>query len=60
MDLNKEMFLVYEAVRTSGLFNMFDPRARALANEMNDLNITREQWVMIMNEYNKMKETYGN
>jgi len=58
MAVNKEMFLAYESVRESGFYNMFDPRARELANEMNDLEITRAQWVMIMNDYDKMKATY--
>jgi len=58
MAINREMFEAYEAVRECGYYNMHDPRARALANEMNDLSITRDQWVMITNDYDKMKQTY--
>lgn len=49
----KEIFLAYEAVREAGYYNMFDPRARELAEEMNDMTISRQQWADCMKNYNK-------
>lgn len=51
--LMKEIFLAYEAVRESGYYNMLDPRALALANEMNDMTITKAQWFDCMSNYEK-------
>jgi hypothetical protein len=56
--MNEEKFLAFEAVRQSGAYNMFDPRARNLANEMNDLSITKSEWVEIMQDYTNLKSKY--
>lgn len=58
MAVTKEMWFAYRGVQDAGYYNMFDPRARELANEMNDLEMTRQQWVFIMTNYNKLKEAY--
>jgi len=52
------MWFAYRGVQDAGYYNMFDPRARALANEMNDLDMTKQQWSFIMTNYSKLKETY--
>lgn len=52
------MWFAYRGVQDAGYYNMFDPRALALANEMNDLDMTRQQWGFIMSNYAKLKETY--
>lgn len=52
------MWFAYRGVQDAGYYNMFDPRARELANEMNDLEMTRQQWGFIMTNYDKLKETY--
>ena len=53
--ITAEKFEAYVAVQESGLLNMFDPRARALANEMNDLDITKDEWVDMMKNYESYK-----
>jgi hypothetical protein len=58
MAIDKDMWFAYRAVQDSGFYNMLDPRARALANEMNDLEITKQQWSFIMTNYSKLKKTY--
>jgi len=58
MAIDKDMWFAYRAVQDSGFYNMNDPRALALANEMNDLNMTRQQWVFMQTNYSKLKETY--
>ena len=58
MAITKEMWFAYRAVQDSGFYNMFDPRALALANEMNDLDMTKQQWSFIQTNYSKLKETY--
>lgn len=58
MAINKKMWGAYRAVQDTGYYNMLDPRARALANEMNDLDITADQWTFMQTNYKKLKETY--
>ena len=53
--INAEKFGAYLAVQESGYYNMLDPRARALANEMNDLDITKGEWVDMINNYESYK-----
>lgn len=56
--ISREYFGAFEAVRTSGLVNMLDPRARNLANEMNDLSISRNDWLLMISEYETLRATY--
>jgi len=51
-----EKFQAYVAVQQTGYFNMFDPRARELAEEMSDMNISKSDWVYIMKNYKSLKE----
>jgi len=53
IDITKEKFDAYKEVQMSGDFNMFDPKAR----EMTDL--TKDEWVTIMREYEKLNEAWG-
>ena len=53
VQITKEDFDEYKRVQESGMFNMFDPRAR----EMTDLS--KEEWVTIMQEYEKLDEAWG-
>ena len=53
VEITKEKFDEYKKVQMSGMFNMFDPRAR----EMTDLS--KEEWVTIMQEYEKLDEAWG-
>jgi hypothetical protein len=40
----------YEAIRASGLFNMFDPQARGLTN------MSGSEWVFCMKHYAELKQ----
>jgi len=48
-----EEFNEFEEVRQNGLYNMFDPKARELTN------LSKEQWVVIMRDYSKLKEAWS-
>lgn len=52
----REKFEAYLAVQECGYYNMFDPRARALASEMNDVEISKSEWVYIIKNYEKLSE----
>jgi hypothetical protein len=51
----KEKFEAYLAVQESGYYNMIDPRARALASEMNDIEISRADWIYLIANYSELK-----
>lgn len=51
----KEKFEVYLAVQESGYYNMIDPRARELACEMNDIEISRADWIYLIANYSELK-----
>ena len=53
IDITKEKFDEYVTVQRSGLFNMFDPQARAMTT------LTKEEWTTIMQEYKKLDEAWG-
>ena len=53
IDITKEKFDEYVTVQRSGMFNMFDPQARAMTT------LTKEEWVKIMQEYKKLDEAWG-
>ena len=50
--ITKEDFLDYETVRKSGMHNMMEPQARALAD------LSREQWIIIIKNYSELKNKY--
>ena len=47
---NVEKFDEYKEIQMSGMFNMFDQRAREMTN------LTKAEWVTIMQEYEKLDE----
>ena len=53
IDITKEKFDEYVTVQRSGMFNMFDPRAR----EMTDLS--RQQWLDIIKNYDELSKKYS-
>lgn len=53
-----DKYEAYVAVQESGAYNMLDPRARDLANEMSDYEITREDWVFIIRNYELLRDEY--
>jgi|TARA_Y100000034_G_scaffold43202_1_gene52753 hypothetical protein len=55
----KEKFLAYEQVRQSGLTNMFHTAVVIeLAEELTDIDLTREDIVDIMTNYSKYKKEF--
>ena len=51
-EVTAEEWHEYRAVQDSGMFNMYDPRAR----EMTD--VSRNKWISIMKHYSKLKEKF--
>ena len=53
VSVTKEDFLEYKKVQESGMFNMFDPRAREMTS------LSKDQWLRIIKEYEKLDEAWG-
>ena len=53
IDITKSKFDEYKTVQKSGMFNMFDPKAREMTS------LTKDEWTTIMREYNKLDEAWG-
>jgi len=53
IDITKEKFDEYVTVQKSGMFNMFDPRAREMTT------LTKDEWTTIMQEYDKLDKAWG-
>jgi len=60
-EISKEQFDAYVGVQESGHYNMFDPRARELANEVNEgiCHLSREDWIAIISDYEALYERYA-
>ena len=52
VELTRKDFRAFAEVRKSGLYNMFDPRAREMTH------LSREQWVKIMKQYAELENKY--
>jgi hypothetical protein len=52
LQVSKEDFLEYIAIQESGMFNMFDPRARQMTS------ISKTDWIYIMKNYSDLKAYY--
>jgi hypothetical protein len=50
--LTRKDFRAFAEVRKSGLYNMFDPRAREMTH------LSKEQWVEIMKQYTALENKY--
>ena len=61
MKLSKmeEKFEAYLQVQEIGAYNMFDPRARELAQELSGLDIDRADWLHIIKNYSELKEQHN-
>lgn len=55
----KAKFEAYLRVQEIGAYNMFDPRARDLAQELCEEEISKGDWVYIIKNYSELKEQYG-
>jgi len=53
IDITKSKFDEYKTVQMSGMFNMFDPRAREMTS------LTKDEWTTIMQEYDKLDAAWG-
>ena len=51
--VTKGEFLMYKAVQESGMFNMFDPRARELTG------LDKGTYVEILKTYDELENKYG-
>ena len=51
--ITKEEFELFEDVRESGLYNMYDPNARAMAC------LSKTKWMTIMKYYDDLCDKYG-
>ena len=49
-DKQLDNWRIYEGIRESGLFNMFDPRAKALTD------MDRDEWLFCIEHYNALKQ----
>ena len=49
MEITKEQWDEYRDVQDSGLFNMFDPQARAMTD------LSKQEWIHIMKNYSELK-----
>lgn len=56
MKITQDQFNCYLAVQETGYYNMLDSRARALSNEMNDVQISREEWTYIISSYSSLQQ----
>ena len=52
MEISKEQFQEYRDVQDGGMFNMFDPNARACTS------LSKNEWVNIIKNYNELSDKY--
>ena len=52
IDITAKKFAKFEFVRKSGLYNMFDSRAREMTN------LTKDEWSTIMRDYDKLADAW--
>ena len=53
VNIDKEKFDKFEAVRKSGKYNMYDKTARY------ETDLTEKEWLTIMKDYGKLKEAWS-
>jgi|TARA_R100000049_G_C1891517_1_gene44424 hypothetical protein len=53
IDITKAKFNEYKTVQKSGMFNMFDPKAREMTT------LTKDEWITIMQDYEKLNAAWG-
>jgi hypothetical protein len=52
MEITREQFEDFVEVQKSGLYNMFDQRARL------QTDLTKEEWMSIMDNYDELEKTF--
>ena len=51
-NVSKSEWIEYRSIQDSGMFNMYDPNARAMTD------ISRDTWIYIIKHYSEIKELY--
>ena len=54
----KAKFEAYLNVQEIGAYNMFDPRARDLAQEFCEEEISKADWIHMIKNYSELKEQH--
>lgn len=57
--IKEKMFKAYLKVQELGTYNMFDPRAIDLAQELGGVEIEKSDWADMMTNYSKYKAEFG-
>ena len=52
MEITKEQFEDYRSIQDSGMFNMFDPNARACTD------LSKNEWMTIIENYDELSDKY--
>ena len=52
ININEDQWNEYRDVQDSGMFNMFDPQARAMTD------LSKNEWLHIMKNYSELKQKY--
>ena len=52
MKITKEQWNEYRDIQISGIYNMFDPNARAMTD------LTKQEWIHIIKNYTQLKNKY--
>ena len=58
-NMKPSKFEAYLQVQEIGAYNMLDPRARELAQELSGIEIDRADWIYIIKNYSELKEQYN-
>ena len=52
VEITRDKFSEYRDIQDSGMFNMFDPRAREMTS------LTKNEWIYVLRNYSELKEKY--
>ncbi len=52
MEITRDKWDEYRGIQDSGMFNMFDPNARAMTE------LTKQEWIHIIENYSELKTKY--
>ena len=52
MEITKEQFQQYRNIQDSGMYNMYDPNARACTD------LTKNEWISILKNYDELSDKY--
>ena len=52
ININEDQWDEYRDIQDSGLYNMFDPNARAMTS------LSKSEWIYILKNYSELKEQF--